>query len=74
MNTNKRLDLLKQFADAGDRGLTMTEGQFNSSDVQKLEGLIDRLHGNTGVYRITEQGQKYLEVMRLTTSTHVIAA
>jgi hypothetical protein len=58
MTTNRRLQLLTAFADAGDRGLTMTEGRFNCQDA------INRIPGGGGIYTLTEQGQKYLEVVR----------
>ena len=64
MTTNRRLQLLTAFAEAGDRGLTMTEGRFNCLDVASLEGLIDRLPGGGGIYTLTEQGRKYLEVVQ----------
>jgi len=65
MNTNRRMELLEKFAEAGNKGLTMTEGQFNAVEVSKLEGLIERQAGPRGFYCITEQGTKYLALKQL---------
>ena len=66
MNTNRRLELLTNFKQAGDRGLTMTEGQFNSTDVMHLDGLIYRNPGSLGVYCINEDGLNYLALRQQT--------
>jgi hypothetical protein len=60
MNTNRRMEVLRALAAAGEKGLTMTEGRFNALEVSKLEGLIERKPGPTGTYEITEEGENYI--------------
>ena len=74
MNANRRMELLNEFAIAGAKGLTMTEGKFNAQDVNKLDGLIERQSGPTGIYSITGDGLNYLKVKTLAPEMEPVAA